>query len=76
MGGAISIQNNEKQSFSVTLGRREEQDPYAAELAAMAEALSRLPKLRFRNIVLITRNKASVLTLRRPQQQSGQSYIS
>ena len=76
MGGAISIQNNEKQSFSLTLGRREEQDPYAAELAAMAEALSRLPKLRFRNIVLITRNKAAVLTLRRPQQQSGQSYIS
>ena len=55
---------------------REEQNPYAAELAAMAEALSRLPKLRFRNIALTTRNKAAVLTLRRPRQQSGQSYIS
>ncbi|KAG9185064.1 hypothetical protein G6011_03011 [Alternaria panax] len=75
MGGAISIQNNEKRSFSVTLGKREEQNPYAAELAAMAEALSRLPKLRFRSIALITRNKAAVLTLRRPRQQSGQSYI-
>ena len=42
----------------------------------MAEALSRLPKLRFRSITLITRNKAAVLTLRRPRQQSGQSYIS
>ncbi|KAI1676079.1 hypothetical protein KJE20_14336 [Pyrenophora tritici-repentis] len=76
MGGAINIQNKEKQSFSVTLGKREEQNPYAAELAAMAEALSRLPKLRFRSIALITRNKAAVLTLRRPRQQSGQSYIS
>jgi hypothetical protein len=47
MGGASSIQNNEKQSFSVTLGKREEQNPYAAELAVMAEALSRLPELRF-----------------------------
>jgi ribonuclease HI len=76
IGGAISIQNNEKQSFSVTLGKREEQNPYAAELAVIAEALSRLLKLRFRNIALITRNKAAVLTLRRLQQQSRQSYIS
>jgi ribonuclease HI/exonuclease III len=76
MGGAISIQNNETRSFSTTLGKREEQNPYSAELAAMAEALSRLPKLRFRNIALTTRNKAAVLTLRRPRQQSGQSYIS
>jgi hypothetical protein len=73
--GAVSIQKNEKQSFSVTLGKREEQNSYTAELAAMAEALSRLPKLRFRSIALITRNKAAVLTLRRPRQQSGQSYI-
>jgi ribonuclease HI len=75
MGGAISIQNSETRSFSTTLGKREEQNPYSAELAAMAEALSRLPKLRFRNIALTTRNKAAVLTLKRPRQQSGQSYI-
>lgn len=35
-----------------------------------------LPKLRSRSITLVTRNKAAVLTLRRPRQQSGQSYIS
>ena len=28
-----------------TIGKREEQNPYLAELAAVAEALSRLPKL-------------------------------
>lgn len=71
IGGAISIQNNETQSFSTTLGKREEQNPYAAELAAIAEALSRLPKLRFRSIALTTRNKAAVLTLRKPRQQLG-----
>jgi hypothetical protein len=42
----------------------------------MAKALSRLPKLRFCNIALTTRNKAAALTLRRPQQQLGQNYIS
>ena len=74
-GSAISIQNDEIRSFSTTLGKREEQSPYSAELAAMTEALNRLLKLRFRNIVLTTRNKAGVLTLRRSGQQSGQSYI-
>lgn len=36
MEGAISIQYNETQSFSVTLGKREEQNTYAAELVAIA----------------------------------------
>jgi ribonuclease HI len=76
MGRAIKMQNNEIRSSSTTLGVREEHNPYSAELAAMAEALSTLPELRFRNIALTTRNKAAVLTLRRPRQQSGQSYIS
>jgi ribonuclease HI len=71
VGGAISIQNNETRSFSTTLGKREEQNPYAVELAAIAKALSRLLKLRFCNIALTTRNKAAVHTLRRPQQQLG-----
>lgn len=34
MGGTIRIQNNETRSFSTTLGKREEQNPYSAELAA------------------------------------------
>lgn len=76
MGGAIKIQNNEVQCFCTTLGKREEQNPYSAELAAMAEALRTLPKIRFSTIALTTRNKAAVYTMRRPRQQSGQGYIS
>ena len=66
---------NEILSFSSTLGSRDKQNPYSGELAAMADALNTLPKLRFRRIVLITRNKAAVYTLRKPRQQSGQEHI-
>jgi hypothetical protein len=82
MGGVIEIHKsarsnpgNEILSFSSTLGTRDKQNPYSGELAAMANALNTLPKLRFRSIVLITRNKAAVSTLRKPQQQSGQEHI-
>jgi hypothetical protein len=80
MGGAIEIHksargNLRNETFSI-LGIRELQNPYSGELAAIANALNTLPKLRFRSIVLITRNKAAVLTLRKPQQQSGQEHIS
>jgi hypothetical protein len=54
---------------------RKRQNPFSGELAAMAHTLSILPRLRFRNIVLLTSNKAAVLTLRKPRQQSGQAYI-
>jgi hypothetical protein len=82
MGGAIeihkSVQNNpsdEILTFSTTLGKLKEQNPYSGELAAMAKALSILPRLRFRSIILTTRNKGAVLALKRPRQQSGQEYI-
>jgi ribonuclease HI len=45
------------------------------ELAAMAYALKQLPQRRYRSITLLTRNKAAVLTLRNPQQQSGQEHV-
>ena len=37
--------------------------------------LHSLPKLRYRNILLHTRNRAAVFTLRKPRQQSGQLHI-
>ncbi len=83
MGGAIEIHrsaqdgpSDETLTFSTTLGKQDEQNPYSGELAAMARALSVLPKLRFRNIALTTRNMGVVLALKRPRQQSGQEYIS
>ena len=80
MGGAIEIRKSIRSdqtvdTFSCTLGPRTEQNPYAGEIAAIVYTLNLLPQLRYRNIMLITRNKAAVLALRKPQQQSGQEYI-
>ena len=55
-------------TFSTTLGKRKEHNPYSGELAAIAKVLSILPRLRFRSIALITRNKGAVLALERPRQ--------
>jgi len=80
IGGAIqlseSVQGGSRLgTFSSTLGMRSEQNLYSGELAAIARALSLLPKLRFRSIVLLTSNRAAVLTLRQPRQQSGQEHV-
>ncbi|KXH64484.1 hypothetical protein CNYM01_14386, partial [Colletotrichum nymphaeae SA-01] len=61
---------------SRTLGLRTEQNPYVAELAALAEAVKSLPqRLDYRAIHVFTRNKAAVLAIRNPRQQSGQREI-
>jgi hypothetical protein len=62
-------------TFSSTLGLRSQQNPYSGELAAMEQALGTRPALRSSHIELLTRNKAAVLTLRHPRQQSGQQHI-
>jgi ribonuclease HI len=62
-------------TFSSTIGTRTDQNPYSGELTAIATALSRLPRLRFRKIVVLTRNKAAALAIKRPRQQSGQEQI-
>ncbi len=80
MGGVVELpasgsDNSKVETFFSTLGTRLEQNPYSGELAAMAHALSSLPKLRFRSIVLLTSNRAAAFTLGRPRQQSGQDHI-
>lgn len=60
---------------SAALGPRSEQNPFTGELAGIASALDSLPRMRYRNIVLLTRNKAAVLTLNKPRQQSGQRHV-
>lgn len=62
-------------TFSSTLGLRLEQNLYSGELAAIERALGILLALRSSHIELSTRNKAAVLTLRQPGQQSRQQYI-
>ena len=79
-GGAIEKQppryrKPKLKTFSVTLGVRAEQNPYSAELAAMAHVLNLPPALKGYRITLLTSNKAAALTLRNPRQQSGQRHI-
>ena len=61
--------------FSVTLGSRSEQNPFSSELAAIGHALKLIRNIRYRKIILATSNKAAVMTLERPHQQSGQQYL-
>jgi exonuclease III len=80
IGGATQLVTSarskpKRRTFYATIGPRSHQNPYSGELAAMARALSLLPPLRFRRIAILTSNKAAVLSLRRPRQQSGQEYI-
>jgi hypothetical protein len=62
-------------TLSVTLGARTEQNPFSAELAAMAHTLKTLVGLKDFRITLITSNKAAALTLTNPRQQSGQEFV-
>ncbi|KAK8000511.1 reverse transcriptase [Apiospora arundinis] len=78
--GAVEVRSSTRASpllatRAVTLGSREEQNPYTGELAAIADMLHSLPTLRYRSILLFTRNRAAALTLKKPRQQSGQQYI-
>jgi hypothetical protein len=80
IGGATQLATSarskpKRRTFYSTIGTRSQQNPYSGELAAMARALSLLPQLRFRRIAILTSNKAAVLSLRRPRQQSGQEHI-
>jgi ribonuclease HI len=83
IGGAVDIRRlardgpgDENLSFSIILGKRDKQNAYSGELAAMAKALNILPRLEFCKIALATRNKATILILGKPRQQSGQMHIS
>ena len=62
-------------TISVTLGARAEQNPFSAELAAMAHALNMVAGLKDHRITLLTSNKAAALTLRNHRQQSGQEFF-
>ncbi|KAI2928635.1 hypothetical protein CBS147321_10997 [Aspergillus niger] len=62
-------------TFSMTLGARSEQNPFSAELAAIAHTLNGLVGLKGFRLRLLTSNKAAALTLQNPRQQSGQEFV-
>ncbi|KAM5528719.1 hypothetical protein FOXYSP1_19200 [Fusarium oxysporum f. sp. phaseoli] len=63
------------ENFSVTLGTREEHNPYAAELAAITHGLNCLPEMKYRVVVILTSNRSAAQAIGNPRQQSGQSHI-
>jgi hypothetical protein len=68
-GGAIHdtlgiVTSREPITYSVTLGIRIEQNPYTAELAAMAMAMKHLPPhLVGRHITIFTSNQGALLAV-------------
>ncbi|GKT68807.1 hypothetical protein ColTof4_01230 [Colletotrichum tofieldiae] len=63
-----------KALLNSTLGDREKQNLFTAELAAIHRALEALPEsLRYGNIAILSRNKTAVLAASKPRQQSGQA---
>jgi ribonuclease HI len=81
MGGYIrdtQADNNgtDISSFSITLGKRTEQNPYTAELEAMAVALEQVPPgTCCRWISILSSNRSAVAAISQPHQQSGQETI-
>ena len=81
MGGAIHdsygrIPNGPPVTFTVTLGPRSEQNPYVAELEAIAMAVRGLPPyLEGREVTIFTSNQAAIQVINKPKQQSGQRSI-
>ncbi len=61
------VQNGEPIRYSVTLGRRTEQNPYVAELAVIATGVKRLPlDLMGRQITIFSNNQAALLAVSQP----------
>jgi hypothetical protein len=81
MGGAIHdsygrIPDRPPVTFTVTLGPRSEQNPYIAEVKAIAMAICALPiYLMGREITIFTSNLAAIQVINKPKQQSGQDSI-
>ncbi|KJZ69201.1 hypothetical protein HIM_11401 [Hirsutella minnesotensis 3608] len=81
MGGVVRSVNHNRSgvvlaSYSVCLGTAEEQNPYTAELAAIAMALMCTPTdLPCREVTVVTSSRSALQVIRHPRRQSGQGII-
>ncbi|KAG4268290.1 hypothetical protein FPRO04_14801, partial [Fusarium proliferatum] len=82
MGGIVrntasgGANDNIVAKYSATLGPRDEQNAYMAELEAIAMVLRCMPDgLQHRAIIVATRNRSALQAIAKPRQQSGQGAI-
>ncbi|KAL9570493.1 hypothetical protein ACKAV7_005381, partial [Fusarium commune] len=82
MGGIVrntasgGAKDNIVAKYSATLGPRDEQNAYMAELEAIAMVLRCMPDgLQHRDIIVATRNRSALQAIAKPRQQSGQGAI-
>ncbi|KAI1839219.1 hypothetical protein JX266_014570, partial [Neoarthrinium moseri] len=68
--------DSEPSAYLATIATPLEQNPFIAELQAMAMALRAAPtEDRPRQITVFSSNKAALLTVAQPRQQSGQEWL-
>ncbi|SCV61221.1 uncharacterized protein FFFS_15790 [Fusarium fujikuroi] len=81
MGGVVAHKSSGQTDkivarYSVTLGSRDEQNPFTAELEAIAMLLRCLPDgLQRRELADLSSSQSALKTIARPRQQSGQVTI-
>ncbi|KAJ3454423.1 hypothetical protein MRS44_018317 [Fusarium solani] len=81
IGGIVAYRSSDQRDkivarYSVTLGSRDDQNPYTAELEAIAMALRCMPDgLQHRELTVLSSSQSSLKAIARPRQQSGQITI-